>query len=73
MTTDPTKSGTSDLFYNELEPFCEFDKFVELGAYAPLPDDWIVILTDVQGSTRAIKAGLYKNVNIVGRHRSRPC
>ena len=66
MTTDPTKSGNSDLFYNELEPFYEFGKFVELGAYVPLPDDWIAMLTDVQGSTRAIEAGLYKNVNMVG-------
>ena len=66
MTTDPTKSGNSDLFYNELEPFYEFGKFVELGAYEPLPDDWIVMLTDVQGSTQAIEARLYKNVNMVG-------
>ena len=66
MTTDPTKSGNSDLFYNELEPFYEFGEFVELDAYLPLPDDWIVMLTDVQGSTRAIEAGLYNNVNMVG-------
>ena len=41
-------------------------EFVELDAYAPLPDDWVVIISDVQGSTRAIEAGQYKKVNMVG-------
>ena len=58
MTSNGTASGNSDLFYNELEPFYEFGEFVELDAYAPLPD--------VQGPTRAIEAGQYKKVNMVG-------
>ena len=66
MTSNGTASGNSDLFYNELEPFYEFGEFVELDAYAPLPDDWVVIISDVQGSTRAIEAGQYKKVNMVG-------
>ena len=66
MTSNGTASGNSDLFNNELEPFYEFGEFVELDAYAPLPDDWVVIISDVQGSTRAIEAGQYKKVNMVG-------
>ncbi len=50
MTSNGTASGNSDLFYSELEPFYEFGEFVELDAYAPLPDDWMVIISDVQGS-----------------------
>ena len=57
MPSNGTASGNSDLFYNELEPFHEFGGFVELAVYAPLPDDWVVIISDVQGSTRAIEAG----------------
>ncbi|GAB4215634.1 MAG: DUF3095 domain-containing protein [Synechococcales cyanobacterium] len=31
----------------------------------PLPDDWLLLLTDIQGSTRAIEAGRYKEVNLI--------
>jgi Protein of unknown function (DUF3095) len=66
MAADRMKSGNSDLFYNELAPFYNVAEFVELDAYAPVPDDWIVMIADVEGSTRAIERGQYKNVNIVG-------
>ncbi len=66
MTTDCVTSGNSDLFYNELAPFYDFAEFVELNAYDPVPDDWIVMISDVQGSTRAIEEGRYKDVNMVG-------
>ena len=66
MTTERVTSGNSDLFYNGLAPFYDFAEFVELDAYAPVPDDWIVMIADVQGSTRAIEEGHYKDVNMVG-------
>ena len=66
MTSSGAASGNSDLFYNALEPFYEFGECVELEAYAPLPDDWVVMISDVQGSTQAIEAGEYKKVNMVG-------
>jgi hypothetical protein len=34
--------------------------------YQPLPDDWLIGLTDVVHSTRAIEAGRYKAVNTAG-------
>ena len=66
MTTDRVTSGNSDRFYNELASFYDFGEFVELNAYVPVPDDWIVMIADVQGSTRAIEEGRYKDVNMVG-------
>ena len=66
MTADRIGSGKSDLFYNMLAPFHDFAEFVEFNAYEPVPDDWIVMTADVQGSTRAIEGGHYKNVNMVG-------
>ncbi len=66
MTTDRVSSGNSDLFYNELAPFHDFADFVELNSYEPVPDDWIVMISDVRGSTRAIEEGRYKDVNMVG-------
>lgn len=34
--------------------------------YHELPDDWTLLVTDVVGSTKAIAAGKYKDVNMVG-------
>ena len=56
----------NDRFYNELAPFHDFAAFVEFDAYEPVPDDWVVMISDVQGSTRAIEEGRYKDVNMVG-------
>lgn len=56
----------SEQFYAELPAFENFDDFVEFAAYAPIPDDWVVVLTDVRGSTGAIKQGRYKDVNMAG-------
>lgn len=33
---------------------------------SPMPPDWYIIITDVAGSTKAIEAGRYKDVNILG-------
>ncbi len=66
MTTDRVTSGNSDLFYNGLAPFYDFAEFVEIDVYEPVPDDWIVMISDVRGSTRAIEEGHYKDVNMVG-------
>ena len=57
---------TSERFYTDLAPFDDFADFVEFDAYTPVPDDWVVVLSDVQGSTRAIAQGRYKDVNMVG-------
>ncbi|HUT47835.1 MAG TPA: DUF3095 domain-containing protein [Alphaproteobacteria bacterium] len=62
-----TPSQTAnDRFYNDLPPFRRFDDFTMFEAYAPVPDDWVVMIADVVGSTRAIEAGNYKAVNMVG-------
>ncbi|MFP6740221.1 MAG: DUF3095 family protein [Alphaproteobacteria bacterium] len=63
---DRIPSATTDRFYNELVPFQDFAAFVEFDSYEPVPDDWVVMITDVQGSTRAIEEGRYKDVNMVG-------
>jgi len=34
--------------------------------FRDLPEDWHVVITDVVGSTRAIEAGRYKDVNMAG-------
>jgi hypothetical protein len=61
-----TPQTSSERFYSELAPFQQFDEFTAFDAYAPVPDDWVVMIADVEGSTRAIEAGNYKAVNMVG-------
>ena len=53
-------------FYKELEPFTRFNSFSDGEFYHSAPSDWYVIITDVQGSTKAIEDGRYKDVNTIG-------
>ncbi|PAP76713.1 DUF3095 domain-containing protein [Rubrivirga marina] len=53
-------------FYARLLPVDRFEQLVEDAAYTPLPADWSVVLTDVVGSTEAVRAGRYREVNYVG-------
>jgi len=57
---------TSRLFYAQLPLLTEFDDVGRQECYAPLPDDWHVVMCDVRNSTAAVEAGRYKNVNTLG-------
>ena len=46
--------------------FDHFEQVTDPALYAPLPDDYVLGLTDVVGSTAAIAAGRYKAVNMAG-------
>ena len=56
----------SDTFYTDLPALDRFERLAEPDAYAPVPDDWTVVITDVVGSTVAVQAGRYRDVNYVG-------
>ena len=58
-------TGTAT-FYADLPSTPDFSEVADLAAYARVPSDWTVLLTDVIGSTKAIQAGRYKDVNMVG-------
>lgn len=53
-------------FYAELSELSRFEEVTSLGAYEPAPSSWVVVITDVRGSTKAIEAGRYKDVNALG-------
>ena len=57
---------TQDDFYKTLKGFTEFARVTDLTLYRPLPDDWCMVLADITGSTKAIREGRYKDVNLVG-------
>ncbi|MCP5368381.1 MAG: DUF3095 domain-containing protein [Hyphomicrobiales bacterium] len=53
-------------FYADLPAFDRFEAVTDLARYTPLPDGWLVVIADIRGSTPAIAAGRYKDVNMVG-------
>ncbi len=58
---------STELFYTQLpalENLCNI--ITNPDSFAPVPSDWLVVITDVVGSTQAIKAGRYKDVNLLG-------
>lgn len=56
----------ANAFLIETTRFESFAGIVDPSVYAPVPDDWVVGLSDVVGSTAAIAAGRYKAVNMAG-------
>ena len=61
---DPTSKIKN--FYQELASFSDFRDFTDDRHFTLAPDDWFVVITDVKGSTKAIDAGRYKDVNTIG-------
>ncbi len=53
-------------FYESLPVLNDFADAVKAENYRPLPDGWVVGLSDVVGSTEAVAHGRYKAVNMVG-------
>lgn len=53
-------------FFEDLPSVSKFDDVIENDRFHPLPDDWIVGVTDVVNSTQAISEGRYKMVNMAG-------
>lgn len=56
----------SNNFYRNLPAIVSFAEATDGRLHADLPSDWWIVIADVIGSTKAIEAGQYKNVNTVG-------
>lgn len=53
-------------FYRTLNPLRSFNDVADPGRYVEVPDSWYLIITDVRDSTKAVEAGRYKEVNVLG-------
>jgi hypothetical protein len=53
-------------FYAALPVCPSFAEVTMPAVYTALPEDWVIIIGDVEGSTAAIERGQYKDVNLVG-------
>ncbi|WP_243393436.1 DUF3095 domain-containing protein [Leptospira perolatii] len=53
-------------FYKSLPEIQNFLEVTDSTKLNPVPKDWLVVVTDIVNSTRAISEGRYKDVNIAG-------
>ena len=53
-------------FYESLPVFTDFERIVRDEYYRAAPADWVLVLTDVKDSRKAIARGKYKDVNKMG-------
>ncbi|HIB42532.1 MAG TPA: DUF3095 domain-containing protein [Nitrospina sp.] len=61
-----SRSNLSASFYSDLPIFRDFRGVADGNNYHDVPDDWLVVVSDIKGSTKAIESGRYKEVNILG-------
>jgi len=57
---------SSDNFYANLPVFLDFMCVADENNFHDVPSDWLVVVSDIKGSTKAIESGRYKDVNILG-------
>ena len=53
-------------FFEALTPFQHTRDSFDSRYYRPAPGDWLLAVTDVESSTRAVEAGRYQLVNLAG-------
>lgn len=53
-------------FYQRLRGLRDFKEVLRPESYEDAPDDWHLVITDVKGSTEAIRNGRYRDVNTLG-------
>lgn len=56
----------AETFYARLKPMVRIEQTFESRLYCAVPADWLVVVTDIEGSTAAIEAGKQKSVNFCG-------
>lgn len=56
----------SKRFFQDLPLRKRFDELAQSESYTPLPDDWLIGIADIEGSSDLIEAGAYKTVNTIG-------
>lgn len=53
-------------FYSSMTSFKNFNGITSSEYFKAAPSDWVIFITDVKGSTKAISEGKYRDVNTVG-------
>ncbi len=62
----PATVSGDEAFFSSLPEVTDFEEVIDRARYVTAPDSWFVVITDVVGSTGAIEAGRYREVNALG-------
>lgn len=57
---------STEHFYRDLPLLPSFLEVTNPDNFAPVPEDWFIVITDICNSTKAIEAGRYREVNLIG-------
>lgn len=63
---DISRADDTRHFYSALPALDHFGDVTDTRYHVDLPPDWDIVIADVVGSTKAIQAGRYKDVNMIG-------
>lgn len=63
---DEREDGGEEHFFAQLPEVTRFLEVTDPRCYTEAPRSWLLVLTDVRGSTKAIEAGRYRDVNALG-------
>ncbi|MCR4315203.1 MAG: DUF3095 domain-containing protein [Planctomycetes bacterium] len=58
--------GNTDQFYISLDSFSDFRGIIDPAHFRAAPENWVVVVTDVINSTKAIEEGRFRDVNTIG-------
>jgi hypothetical protein len=61
-----SNSFQKDDFYAKIRPFNDFKEVTNGVNFVKVPEDWLIVITDVVMITKTIENGKYKNVNAAG-------
>lgn len=58
-------ASTTRSFYKDLPAVTAGDGLCDISHHVAVPKDWCIVIVDIVGSTKAIEAGKYKDVNMI--------
>jgi len=53
-------------FFRQIPCISQFVGVIDEENFFPAPNNWIIVIADIRGSTKAVEAGRYKDVNMIG-------
>lgn len=53
-------------FFNNIPKITQFIGVIDEQSFTPAPNDWLIVIADIRGSTQAVNEGRYKDVNMIG-------
>lgn len=61
-----SKTIDSEDFYQKMGSFSDFQLLTDHDLFQEVPDNWVIFVSDIKGSTAAIEEGRYRDVNTIG-------